>query len=146
MIKLQTRQQSIVKKQIPTGVRPKEKKELPDEVIEEIKPKFTETGDFDDSCDVPIGAVIEHVMSEGKEPVEGIVELEDGGLTRLAEAEDRNIEAPEVAKVEEEKEVELGRGKRAHTSTKRLHEKDWLYTYDEDVVDEGVKKKRQRRG
>lgn len=114
------------------------------EEVEEIEPPFTETGNFEDSCDVPIKAMIEHIVSEGKEVLEGVVEEENGGLVRIAEAEDPDIPLeinPEV------KSEELGRGKRNRTSTARLHDKDWVYTKDDDVpdVEEGGSKKKRRK-
>ncbi|KAJ3779895.1 hypothetical protein GGU10DRAFT_337635, partial [Lentinula aff. detonsa] len=103
------------------------------------------TGYFDDSCDIPPEAVIEHVLSEGKETMEGVVEMEDGCLVRVAEAEDPDTVIPEVNIEVEEKEEELGRGKRVRIASSRLNSKDWEWTNDRDVSDEdGGQKKRRK--
>lgn len=134
----------------PAGPRPKGKSEPPDEIVEEVEPEFTGI-DTDDSCDVPIEAVVEHVVFKGKAPIEGVVELEDGGLVRVVETKDPDIKVPEDSEEEraeepEEKveEPELRRGKRARTSIRRLHDKDWEYTHAVNVPDEPGQKKQCR--
>lgn len=119
--------------------------ESAEKIKEAVEPPFTDTGYFDDSCDVPLGAVIEHVISEGKDAVAGVVEQEDGTLARLAQAEDPDAEVPEVVEGDEKKE-ELRRGKRVRTLTSRLQSKDWEWTHDMDVSndDEGKKKRRKK--
>ncbi|KAF9062949.1 hypothetical protein BDP27DRAFT_1368403 [Rhodocollybia butyracea] len=117
------------------------------ELVEE--PVFTYTGDFDDSCDVPISVMVKHVISEGKKDINGLVENNDGALECTADAEDPNIEVPGVAEESEtvqgrsnldEMEV-LGRGKRKR-HVPAWHGKDWIFTRDSDVEEGRTKKQR----
>lgn len=104
--------------------------------VEHEEPVFTDTGYFEDLFNIPVDAVIEYVVSEGKKDIPGLVEEMDGTLVRIAEAEDPDI-VPEVAEVEPE---DLGRGKR-NCIASRLYTKDWEYTNDRDV---NVETKRKR--
>ncbi|KAF9061595.1 hypothetical protein BDP27DRAFT_1369507 [Rhodocollybia butyracea] len=103
------------------------------ELVEE--PVFTYTGDFDDSCDVPILVMVKHVISEGKKDINGLVENNNGALECTADAEDPNIEVPGVA------EEMLGRGKRK-MHVPAWHGKDWIFTRDSDVEEGRTKKQR----
>lgn len=119
---------------------PLKDKAAPEAEEEELEePVFTDTGYFDDSCDVPILDLIEHVISEGKGNVDGIVEQEDGTLVRLADAEDPDVEVVEAPV------KELGRGKRNRIAT-RLYNKDWEYTEDTpDSNDEGKRLRKKKK-
>ncbi|KAJ3992785.1 hypothetical protein F5050DRAFT_1715021 [Lentinula boryana] len=109
------------------------KNTLPEPILEE--PVFTDTGYFNDSCNIPVDAIVEHIINEGNEEITGLVEQEDGTLERIAEIEDpevdpATIEAVTVEKAQEtSEELDLGRGKQTRISTK-LYSKDWVYTED----------------
>ncbi|KAJ3980044.1 hypothetical protein F5890DRAFT_1543780, partial [Lentinula detonsa] len=138
------------RKKMTSSSKAKQKAEEEEEEETE-EPMFTATGDFDDSCDVPIEALVEHVISEGKESLEGVLELEDGSLARVADVEDPDAEIPAVQDEEpaEEKQLEgpkeLGQGKRQRIASSKLNSKDWEYTRDEDVEDEGKKRLRKKK-
>ncbi|KAE9402388.1 hypothetical protein BT96DRAFT_937193 [Gymnopus androsaceus JB14] len=94
---------------------------------ETVELTFMDTGNFDDSCDIPLGAVIEHVLLEGKETIAGVVEQED-------EAEDPDAEVPVVMEVKEKEEGQM----LGH---------DWEWTNNNNVSgDEGMKKRRKKMG
>lgn len=97
---------------------------------EEIKPLFPHA-EYDDSCDVPIEAVAQHIINDGQE-IDGVHVNEDGSLERAADVEDPEREVSE----------DLGRGKRRKRAS-MWYGKDWKFTRDDEVVRE---EKKERRG
>ncbi|KAE9389603.1 hypothetical protein BT96DRAFT_1003074 [Gymnopus androsaceus JB14] len=118
----------------------KKAKKPPTSAIPEAKevqePEFTSTGDFDNSCDVPVEVMIEHVISEGKKDIVGLA-VNEGGLKHTADAEDPDIKVPVLKEDEVEKlpeagpslphAVELRRGKQDRKAL-TWQTKDWVFT------------------
>ncbi|THU86688.1 hypothetical protein K435DRAFT_804908 [Dendrothele bispora CBS 962.96] len=104
-----------------------------EDIDEEEEMAFTDDiGTYNDSCDVPVEDVIEHIITEGAEEIDGLVAGEDGSLMRLAEVEDPDAEVPDVCTLENPQPEELGRGKQLKKPSK-LWEKDWVYNEDDTV-------------
>ncbi|KAJ3991271.1 hypothetical protein F5050DRAFT_1812732 [Lentinula boryana] len=115
------------------------------EEVEESEPVFTDTGCFDDSCDIPIGAIVDYVVSEGKDISKGVVEGVNGKITRTAEAEDPDVEAPAVVAEGQEETKEMGRGKQVRKLTARMMSKDWEFTADLDIASAEVGSSQKKR-
>lgn len=123
---------------------------VPERELEELEePEFTCTGDFDDSCDVPLEIMIEYVVAEGKEVLDGLAVNEQGGLERTGDAENSDITVGEdgLADVPEAgssaQAEELGRGKRIR-SRPAWQNKDWVFTRDTDVKKDGGRNARKK--
>lgn len=82
---------------------------------------------INDSCDVPIDVIVEHIITEGQSEIDGLVVDERGNLARSTEAEKMDADTERPAE-------HLGRGKRTKT-TSRWYGKDWEFHGDQK--DEG---------
>jgi hypothetical protein len=106
---------------------------------EEIESPFADKPELEDSVDVPLEILIEHITSEGKEHIEGLFVEENGSCWRAADG----VEDPDFDPDKEEThEEERGRGKRKKRPN--VWYDGWIYTNDGDVGKDG--NTRQHRG
>lgn len=100
--------------------------------------------EFDDSCDIPLDALVEHIITE--ELIEGLKVGDDGSLQRSVD------EVPDDAELESTALDEWAAKPVAHSRSGRAlrpsvwYQKDWIYTADDDGVEDDKQKKAKAKG